>query len=384
MSKTARQHGMTLLLGATCLALLASGARSDDTEYALVTPGAATSLLLDVAAAGDRLVAVGERGHILYSDDVAAGWTQAQVPSSVMLTRVFFISPGNGWAVGHDGNILATVDGGEHWSLQRDGRSDQAQVNEERAARAQASVTELERQSARAGGVTGSPLQEELAAARQTLESALEVLDEPVYAPPLMDIWFADAERGWASGAYGVLLHTRNGGRVWEDWSHKVDNPEELHFNGVRGDGRGNLYLASEWGYVFRSTIGGESWQLLETGYDGSFFGLLVSPSSDTVFAYGLRGTIYRSTDRGDTWERLDIPLRSSLFGAAATPGGLVFVGLEGAVLYTGDEGDSFRVLSLDSRQDLLGVAANPRGGLVAIGDGGGVVLAVDAAGGAD
>ena len=37
------------------------------------------SLLLDVTAAGDRLVAVGEYGTVLYSDDGGKGWRQAHV-----------------------------------------------------------------------------------------------------------------------------------------------------------------------------------------------------------------------------------------------------------------------------------------------------------------
>jgi photosystem II stability/assembly factor-like uncharacterized protein len=368
---------MKCLLGAACIAALAAGARSADTDYALVTPGAATSLLLDIAAAGKRLVAVGERGHILYSDDGGTRWTQARVPSSVMLTRVFFISPERGWAVGHDGNILATVDGGLNWTLQRDGLSEQARLNEDRAGRASKVVREFEQKLAAADVVDRTALLAALHDAREELEAAREILNGEVYAPPLMDIWFADEEQGWASGAYGVLLRTSNGGRLWEDWSYRVDNPDELHFNGVTGDADGNLYLASEWGYVFRSASHGGVWHRVETGYDGSFFGIVVSPESGSVFAYGLLGTIYRSSDRGESWELLDTPLRNSLFGATADHSGrLVFVGLESAVLLTDSDGRAFSTLSLDSRRDLLGVASLPDGGLVAIGDGGSAVLA--------
>lgn len=65
-------------------------------DYAMQMDKAATSMLLDIAKAGDRLVAVGERGHILYSDDKGESWVQAAVPTSVMLTRVFSRRPN--WA----------------------------------------------------------------------------------------------------------------------------------------------------------------------------------------------------------------------------------------------------------------------------------------------
>src|SRR6185295_6805846 len=83
-------------------------------------PFAATSLLLDLARAGSRLVAVGERGHVMLSDDEGATWRQAKsVPTRDMLTAVFFADGEYGWAVGHDETILNTVDGGrseEHTS----------------------------------------------------------------------------------------------------------------------------------------------------------------------------------------------------------------------------------------------------------------------------
>ena len=45
--------------------------------YAPVLPKASKSLLLDITGSGSRLVAVGEHGHILFSDDAGANWEQA-------------------------------------------------------------------------------------------------------------------------------------------------------------------------------------------------------------------------------------------------------------------------------------------------------------------
>ena len=95
--------------------LLETPARS--TELATV------SLLNDVTRAGDsgRLVAVGERGHIIYSDDGGASWDQASVPVSVTLTGVDFGSASHGWAVGHSGVVLHSRDSGSSWTLKMNG-----------------------------------------------------------------------------------------------------------------------------------------------------------------------------------------------------------------------------------------------------------------------
>ena len=81
-----------------------------DTPSAM-TPLASRSLLNGIARAGNRLVAVGARGHILYSDDEGKSWKQAKVPVSSDLTAVNFSTPQQGWAVGHDGVIVRWTEG---------------------------------------------------------------------------------------------------------------------------------------------------------------------------------------------------------------------------------------------------------------------------------
>ncbi|HXO16428.1 MAG TPA: hypothetical protein VN835_08795 [Steroidobacteraceae bacterium] len=77
---------------------------------------AAQSLLIAVATAGPRLVAVGDRGIILLSDDRGGSWVQAlEVPTQALLTGVCFLDAEHGVAVGHDEVILATADAGRTW-----------------------------------------------------------------------------------------------------------------------------------------------------------------------------------------------------------------------------------------------------------------------------
>lgn len=93
-----------------CCALLMQSAgvtAGQATDYVdvLDLPAKASALaqrspLLDLARAGSRLVAVGQRGHILYSDDEGGRWQQARVPVSSDLNAVTFPTPEQGWAVG--------------------------------------------------------------------------------------------------------------------------------------------------------------------------------------------------------------------------------------------------------------------------------------------
>ena len=72
-------------------------------------------LLLDAAQTGTRIVAVGERGRIVLSDDEGHSWRYAASPTEATLTAVHFAGDRRGWAVGHDATILLSRDGGETW-----------------------------------------------------------------------------------------------------------------------------------------------------------------------------------------------------------------------------------------------------------------------------
>ena len=61
-----------LLAGGLAASLAASSPR-----HAQPSPLATASLLVDVARAGERLVAVGERGHVVLSDDGGETWRQS-------------------------------------------------------------------------------------------------------------------------------------------------------------------------------------------------------------------------------------------------------------------------------------------------------------------
>ncbi|EMJ9304725.1 hypothetical protein V8B18_005843 [Pseudomonas aeruginosa] len=87
---------------------------------ARISPLASESPLTDGQLVGDYLVTVGGSGHVLLRSP-SGEIQQAQVPVDVLLTSVHFPDANNGWAVGHDGVVLHSTDGGKTWSKQLDG-----------------------------------------------------------------------------------------------------------------------------------------------------------------------------------------------------------------------------------------------------------------------
>jgi photosystem II stability/assembly factor-like uncharacterized protein len=340
-------------------------------ETAPTMPLAHKALLLDISPAGERVVVAGEHGIVLYSDDHGGRWQQAVVPTTRMLTGIHFVDGRKGWAVGHDGLILVSDDGGEHWRLQRDGLAIQHQTNLELRETAHRRVEELEQQLATAGDAGREQLEADLEDARIDLEDADLTLEEPVFTSPLMDVWFQDANFGWAVGAFGALVTTRDGGQHWFNTDSALDNPEQFHLNTVTGDGKGRVFIAGEGGLMFRSLDSGQSWESLEPFYDGSWFGAVYDAQHDTLLVFGLRGHLYRSTNFGSSWEPVATDNSNTLAGGSWSPeGGIVLVGGDGTVLLSNDGGQTFHQ---DSLADHLALSAGlaRRGSLILVGQGG-------------
>ena len=123
MIHTVQKYTVAGLLAFAAASGHAAGFKDPLDTPALINPAlAAASRMTAVTSAGANLVAVGPRGHILVSNDQGKTWKQSPSPVSADLVAVRFVTPQKGWAVGHDGVVLHSADGGATWAKQFDGR----------------------------------------------------------------------------------------------------------------------------------------------------------------------------------------------------------------------------------------------------------------------
>lgn len=329
------------------------------------------SLLLDVTRAGNRLVAVGEYGYVLYSDDRGEHWRQASVPVRVTLTSVVFPSPDQGWAVGHDAVILHSRDGGVSWTKQLDG----TKTGEILLAGAQGWTKKVQQQIEVEGAT------DELIAGLEAAEMAIdEAQFEIEEGPrrPLLDVWFKDVDHGFAVGAFGYFFTTSDGGKTWVDNSSTIPNPDLLNLNSIVGLSDATMLIAGELGLLLRSADGGKSWQTLALDYEGTLFGVYPVPEQNEVFLLGLRGNVFHSSDRGLTWTGLATPLRGSLFGMATMDNKTVMVGAGGRILICDLSRSCHSDLDRADRVDLASVLVTRENILVVTGQAGLVRMALN------
>ena len=332
----------TALLAAASLSIVAPAraAAEGAVQSALDRPAVSVRapervVLLGAALAGERVVAVGERGIVLGSDDAARSWRQAPTPTSVSLTALRFADATHGYAVGHGGTVLATGDGGRTWTKKLDGRR----------------IAQLELEAAKLSGDQAA------------LKSAERlVADGP--DKPLLDLLVFDAQRAIVVGAYGIALATEDGGTTWTSWRTRLDNPKELHLYAVRQRGD-MIVVAGEQGLLLLSADAGKTFKRLSAPYKGSFFTAELPADGEMIVA-GLRGNVWRSTDSAANWSQVASPVPVSITASAQrADGSLIFVNQAGMVL--GLKDDVLRPLPSGPLPPLNGVLALRDGALLAL-----------------
>lgn len=282
---------------------------------------AVESLMLGVTRAGTRMVAVGEFGNIILSDDNGKTWRQAnRVPTTMTLTSVVFVNDKKGWAVGHDSVIITTDDSGENWVRQYGGAAQDSDV-------ALLSVFFKDESNGMAVGAFNKTLETKDGGKTWTKRDTLMPPREASKAPSVEDSEVTDVATVAASAENDPFART---------------GADENHLNSIfAGPDANTIYIAAEGGAAYKSADAGVTWKKIYTGYIGSFWGGFTAKNGH-VYLTGMRGNIWRSTDQGNTFQKLDTKGadQSIAAGIELKDGSMVFVGLGGQVLYSPDGSD--------------------------------------------
>ena len=290
-------------------------------------------MLVGMARAGDKFVAVGPRGHIVVTADGGQTWTQAKVPVSSDLTAVWFANATRGWVVGHDGVILATTDGGATWTKQLDGRV----ANDIALKDIQAKLA-------------ASPDSEELKALATEAERNVQVGPDK----PFLDVWFENETTGFVVGAYNLIFATTDGGQTWQSWFDRVPNPRFMNLYSIRPTA-GGVFICGRAGTFFRLDREAMKFDAVPVDYLGSLFGVV--DAGDAVLTYGIKGNLFRSADAGTTWAKMDSKLHTTIVGGVTLgPGTVVLADQSGRLSMSKDGGNTFEPVQLPKAIPLTGI----------------------------
>lgn len=262
-----------------------------DTE-AYQAPLAQRAPLMTAVRAGERIVAAGDFGTILVSDDDGRNWRQAQTPTRATLTALHFIDAQHGWAAGHGGVLLETRDGGARWA---------------RLASLGADVVPFA-------------------------------------------LHFEDERRGMVVGAFGYAAVTEDGGRNWNPVRISAGEYADQHLYAIFSGPDGRRWITAEGGGLYRAD-GDAAFVPVPLPYKGSIWGGLTL-ADGAVLVWGMRGNLLRSEDGGRSWRSVASGTQQALTAGVQRAGGeIVIAGLGGALVRSKDGGRSFAAHTRAERQ---------------------------------
>jgi photosystem II stability/assembly factor-like uncharacterized protein len=315
---------MKNLMKVACLALgaglafasVADTAAPEAAPSGTVRPGTVVDIkpnriyLLDVERSEDRLVAVGERGFTLVSDDDGETWKAVGTPVVRGLTAVAFNGKA-GVAVGHGGSLVRTEDGGSSW---------------------------------------------------------IDVPMDEAMGESLLGVTALGDGRFAAYGAFGLYFDSADGGKTWTRRT-VVDEYFEAHISQVLPVD-GVLWMVGEAGTLARSDDGGTTWVAVPSPYTGSYFGI-VRTADGALLIFGMRGSVYRSADAGATWQQVPMDTTASFNGGRVlSDGRILLVGNAGLVASSSDNGQTFKVEWSPAGRGFSSLIETSRG-LVVVGEAG-------------
>ncbi|MBD9356871.1 YCF48-related protein [Methylomonas albis] len=237
--------------------------------------------------------AVGNNGTILSSADGGKTWQAQSSGTSAGLNALQFLDNGQqGWAVGDAGTILSSIDGGKTWQVQSSGTQEwlnavQFLSDSQRGWAVGSNGTIL---SSADGGKTWQ------AQSSGTLEmlNSVQFLD--------------DGKRGWAVGRGGTILSTVDSGNYWQSLSSSTWvglNKVQFLKDGSQG------WAVGDNGWILSSVDGGKSWQAQRSGTQANLDSLQLL-NGYRGWAVGRGGTILSSED-GKTWRALSTGSQANL-----------------------------------------------------------------------
>lgn len=282
----------------------------------------------------------------------AQEWTQIETATESTLNGVYFADRNIGWAVGNNGTIIHTADGGDSWAHQ-DSRTTE-HLN---------SVFFFDEFTGWVAGNNNLVLFTENGGEQWT-----ERRPSSVSGQQITDIFFSDWKRGWAvGGPGGHIYYSDNSGLTWQRQASITAEGiiTSIHFQDYE-----TVYVIYDNQIVFaeNQTHWSNSQPLTESESFSAKDLFFINENNGWVIGNDQRGGyIIQTTDGGDQWIETMRSNESHFRSIAFTDDRTGFiVGTGGTLLQTNNSGQSWGLLELETNEDLNDITfADPGNGWI-------------------
>ena len=257
--------------------------------------------------------------EVLHTTDGGQTWGQMPDQFKHKIRQVWFVDPRTGWAITIDRNILHTSDGGATWSEQRKAGTVQIKVPSNRAQPVMTQPEQIEQIyfiNATHGWVWGGGQKDERAEQPGILLATVNGGQSWTSIPYpfdgiVIDIFFLDAQRAWASSKNGSFYKTTDGGLTWE--RSEVIIYGDRVFESIFFADANTGWVATRSGRMAKTTDGGRTWEKLFKVKEEFHVREVFFTDKEHGWALGEQGAILYTTDGGDQWVSVASPISEDL-----------------------------------------------------------------------
>lgn len=261
--------------------------------------------------------AVGWEGTILKTTNGGSSWAPTSSGTNKLLQAVYFTDANTGWVFGLNGTIRKTLNGGATWessNIQTSGNMNSISFPTNSVGFAAADDGTI----------------------AKTINSGISWTSSNIGGSAyLLGIHFPTLNTGYAVGIGGKIVKTINSGTSWT--SVLSDSIPVTYLRSVYFTDSSTGYVSGDDGTIIKTIDGGISWSRLPTKTSAIIFSIDF-PTSQIGFAVG-GNSVFKTENSGETWEEKEIskhPLLSINFQNATT--GYV-VGHNGTIFQTKNGG---------------------------------------------
>ncbi|MFH1097813.1 MAG: YCF48-related protein [Candidatus Desantisbacteria bacterium] len=284
---------------------------------------------------------------------LAGSWSVQESGTTTYLYSVCFVDANNGWAVGRDGLILHTHNGGIIWEIQK------SKIKNDSLC----SVFFIDQNK---GWVGGEGVILYTMDGGEDWEKQVDIFALPY------NIYFVDQNNGWASGIGGeggIIFHTDNGGKTWATQTTTAET-EYYGLPGVHFINPTTGWAVGGGGMILHTEDGGKTWGTQTSGTDECLKGLYFTDSKNGWVTGGR--SVLHTNDSGIIWKTQTNPEEISVCGIHfinSTTGWIAGGG--GKILHTTDGGETWNIQDSGTNKRLYDVCFIDKNNGWAVGAGG-------------
>lgn len=291
--------------------------------------------------------AVGENGTIMASTNGGASWDIQYEGVTDHLRDLSVADSITAWIVGDNGTILKTTNGGTQWFPQSSGVTDglNGVFFYDKSVGCAVGDTKIILMTAD-GGTTWS---------RKTLSGVPNSIS-------LISAYFITKLEGWITGTNGIILHTVDGGNTWSNQGTVGSTGMKIKFiNSTSG------IIVGDNGLIAKTTNSGATWAKLISNTTNGLNDIEIISESE-YWISGDNGQLLHTSSGGISWVIDALPTYASVYGCANFNGTIITAG-EFGFLAAKKGNDAWQIVNSGIHKNINWLGMNQSGKGIAVGD---------------